>query len=71
MQSAPGQTSEGYRGTVRAWGLTPCAPSNGYSTLHQTRENDIVQVPDPDPLTPEQRVAALEALKMKLGIKDR
>ena len=65
-----GPTSDGYRALVRAYGCTPMRPSNGYSTLHQTRENDIVEIPDPEPLTPAQRKAALAALRLKLGIRD-
>lgn len=68
MSDQDGPTSDGYRARIRAYGLTPCGKTNGYSTLHQTRENDIVQVPDPEPLTPRQRAAALAALRLKLGI---
>lgn len=61
-------TPEGYRAVVRNLGLTPCRPSHDGKTLHQTRDGEFQQVPDPEPLTPEERQAAIDFLKSIMGI---
>lgn len=57
-----------YRAAIKALGLTPCKPSYQGHTLHQTRDNELQQVRDPEGLTPEERVAAIEFLKWLLDI---
>lgn len=57
-----------YRAIVRQIGLTPMRPSSQGSTVHQSRDGILIQVEDPEHLTPEKRAAVLDMLKFRLGI---
>jgi hypothetical protein len=61
-------TPDGYRAAVRLLGLTPYRQSHGGNTLHQTRDGAFMLVPDPEPYSPEERAAIIEALRWRLGI---
>jgi hypothetical protein len=63
-------TPDGYRVVIREMGLTPIGRSNGFSTLHQDRDGQIRQVPDPEPMTPEEREAFISVIKLRVGIWD-
>lgn len=55
----PGQ----YRAQIKKLGLTPYRPSHDGKTLHQTREGDFRQIPDPELLSPEEREATIKLIK--------
>jgi hypothetical protein len=62
-------TPDGYRAAVKQrLGLTPCRPSCNHTTLHQTRDGSFIQVPDPEFLSPEERVAMIEHLAQQLDL---
>lgn len=64
-------TVDEYRACIKSLGLTPCRPSFQGSTLHQTREHGIFQqVEDPDHLSPEERIAMIALIKLRMGIVD-
>ena len=57
-------TPDGYRAVIREeFGMTPYRPSHDGKTLHVTREGDYRQIPDPEPLSPEEREAVIELLR--------
>jgi hypothetical protein len=60
-------TPDEYRAAVTASGLTPRKPSLQGGTLHATRNGDFYQVPDPEQLKPEERVAMIAVIKAWLG----
>ena len=57
-------TSQEYQGKIKAMGLTPCRPSYDGATIHQTRDGEFVTVPDPQTLSPDERVDMLELIAM-------
>lgn len=59
-----------YRALIKSFGLTPYRPAFDGKTLHQSRENDFVQIPDPEPLSPEERKATIALIKFRLMITD-
>jgi hypothetical protein len=59
-------TVEEYRARIRALGLTPCRASFNQSTLHQTREGELRQVPDPEPLSPGERDSVFALVRFRL-----
>jgi hypothetical protein len=65
-------TPDGYRAMIKAMGLTPCKPSFAGRTLHKGPDgpHDFQQVPDPEPLAPEERAGAIALIKMLRGIRD-
>jgi hypothetical protein len=60
-------TPDDYRAAVRTSGLKPCKPSFQGSTLHEKRDGEFQQVPDPEHLSPEERVAMIAVIKTRLG----
>lgn len=63
-------TADGYRAVIHALGLTPCKASYNGTTLHQTRDGQFAQVPDPEGLSPEERRSMIELIKFRLGIEN-
>ena len=61
-------TIDGYKAAIKALGLSPYRPSNGHSTLHQTRDGDFQQVPDPEDLAPEERQGFIDLIRARLGL---
>lgn len=57
-----------YRACIRALGLTPTKPSYEGSTLHVDRNGDHTLIPDAESMPPEQRVAMIQIIKVRLGI---
>jgi hypothetical protein len=61
-------TEDGYRTAVRSLGLTPCKPSFNRHTIHTDGSNNFYRVPDPEHLTPEERIKMIELLMTRMGL---
>ena len=59
-----------YRAYIKSFGLSPCKASFEGKTLHQTREGQFQQVPDPESLSLDERDATIALLKSRLMITD-
>ena len=62
-------TQDEYREVIFALGLTPIKPSYEGATLHVDREGLITSVPDPEGLSPDERVAMIALIRTRLGIR--
>jgi hypothetical protein len=60
-------TPDEYKAVVDAVGLTPCKPPFQGSTLHKTRDGKFQQVPNPEHLSPDERVAIIAVIKARVG----
>ena len=60
-------TPSGYRARVKDLGLIPCRDSNGVTTLHISRDKQLIQVPDPDILSSEERKDTLDLIERRLN----
>jgi hypothetical protein len=60
-------TPEEYKAAIDAAGLTPCKPPFQGSTLHETRDGKFQQVPNPEHLSPDERVAIIAVINARVG----
>lgn len=63
-------TPQAYRALIRSFGLTPCRPSSDDTTLHESREGERIQIPDPEKLSFEERDSIIRLIKQRLMITD-
>ncbi len=56
-----------FKAEIKKRGLTPYMPSYEGATVHVDRNGDTHSIPNPDTLTPEQRVAFLDMLDLIIG----
>jgi hypothetical protein len=61
-------TPEQYRAAIEMAGLKPCKVALQGSTLHKTRDEVFQQVPDPEHLSPDERVAIISLIKIRIGV---
>ena len=60
-------TPEEYKAAVEAAGLTACKSPFQGSTLHKTRDGYFQQVPNPEHLSPDERIAIIAVIKVRVG----
>ena len=60
-------TPADFKGRLRAMGLTPRQPTVGGAYIYEDRDGDMVRIPDPGPMTPDQREAFIELLMARGG----
>jgi hypothetical protein len=60
-------TSEEYKSAIDTAGLTPCKPPFQGSTLHKTRDGKFQQVPNPEHLSPDERIAIVATIRARVG----
>jgi hypothetical protein len=58
-------TVEQYRARIRGLGLQAVKPSRGRHTLHQGRDGILYPIKDPEYMSPEQRLDAVEEYELQ------
>ncbi|MEK9751765.1 MAG: hypothetical protein VW338_00940 [Rhodospirillaceae bacterium] len=61
-------TADEYRDCLRAMGLTPAKPSYDGATLHQDAAGQFTSIPNPEQLSPEERLSMIDLIRTRLGI---
>jgi hypothetical protein len=59
-------TPEEYKAAIDAAGRSPCKPPFQGSTLHKTRDGKFQQVPNPEHLSPDERVEIIAVINAAL-----
>lgn len=61
-------TSQEYRARLRAFGLTAIRLSYDGATIYQSRDGSLCTIPDPEPLSEEEREVVLQACIFTHGL---
>ena len=68
MAAKEGLSVEGYRAQVSMLGLKPTGTNTGITTIHRSREMDLIPVANPEWQTSEQRQETIDKLKLRMGV---